>query len=50
MKYLAEQPQLQQRLREDTAQVPQFLGEMLRFYSPVKVNFHLYPRLRVRVL
>ena len=41
MKYLAEQPDLQQRLREDPAQVPQFLEEMLRFNSPVKVNFRM---------
>ncbi len=41
MKYLAEQPEVQQRLREDPAQVPQFLEEMLRFNSPVKVNFRM---------
>ena len=41
MKYLAEQPEVQHRLREDPAQVPQFLEEMLRFNSPVKVNFRM---------
>lgn len=41
MKHLAEQPEVQQCLREDPAQVPQFLEEMLRFNSPVKVNFRM---------
>jgi cytochrome P450 len=44
MKYLAEQPEVQQRLREDPAQVSQFLEELLRFNSPVKVNFRMARR------
>jgi cytochrome P450 len=38
---LAEQPELQDLLRRDPAQVPHFVEEMLRFNSPVKTNFRM---------
>jgi cytochrome P450 len=41
LKLLAEEPQLQDRLREDPTQVPHFVEEMLRFNSPVKTNFRM---------
>src|SRR5262249_33877586 len=39
LKLLAEEPELQQRLRADRALVPSFVEEALRFASPTKVNF-----------
>jgi cytochrome P450 len=41
LKLLAEDEQLQDRLRGDPAQVPHFIEEMLRFNSPVKTNFRM---------
>jgi cytochrome P450 len=38
---LAEQPESQDILRRDPAQVPHFVEEMLRFNSPVKTNFRM---------
>jgi cytochrome P450 len=39
LKLLAEQPELQDRLRDQPAQITGFIEEMLRFDSPVKTNF-----------
>ena len=41
MKMLAEEPQLQQQLRDDPSGIPAFVEEMLRFGSPVKTNFRM---------
>jgi cytochrome P450 len=41
LKLLAEQPDLQQRLRQDRSLIPDFVEEGLRFKSPTKVNFRL---------
>jgi cytochrome P450 len=41
LKLLAEDQQLQDRLRRDPTQVPHFIEEMLRFNSPVKTNFRM---------
>ena len=41
---LAEDPDLQQQLREDRSLVPPFIEEMLRLESPVKTNFRLARR------
>ncbi|OBA76289.1 cytochrome [Mycobacterium sp. 1554424.7] len=41
MRELAEHPELQQRLREDTSLVPNFLEETLRMESPIKSHFRL---------
>jgi cytochrome P450 len=44
LRVLAEQPDLQQRLREDRALIHPFVEEMLRLESPVKTNFRLARR------
>ena len=41
LKLLAEQPELQDALRRDRTQIPQFIEEMLRYNSPVKTNFRM---------
>jgi cytochrome P450 len=41
MRELAERPELQQRLREDSSLVPHFLEETLRMESPIKSHFRL---------
>ena len=41
MKLLAEQADLQEALRRQPDRIPQFVEEMLRFNSPVKVNFRM---------
>lgn len=41
MKMLAEEPGLQQQLRDDPDGIPTFVEEMLRFGSPVKTNFRM---------
>ncbi|MGW4101111.1 cytochrome P450 [Mycobacterium sp. NPDC004974] len=44
MLMLAERPDLQQQLREDTSKIPGFIEEMLRFESPIKSNFRMARR------
>jgi cytochrome P450 len=44
LKYLAENPETQDRLREDTDRIPGFLEEVLRVESPVKADFRLARR------
>ena len=39
LKLLAEQPELQDRLRHEPGRITDFIEEMLRFESPVKTNF-----------
>jgi cytochrome P450 len=41
MQLLAEQPELQQRLRENRSLIPDFVEEILRFESPVKGDFRV---------
>jgi cytochrome P450 len=41
MKLIAERPELQDTLRDHPDRVPQFIEEMLRVNSPVKVNFRM---------
>jgi cytochrome P450 len=41
VKFLAENPDLQQLLRDDRERIPNFVEEMLRFNSPVKVNLRM---------
>jgi cytochrome P450 family 150 subfamily A5 len=41
LKVLAEQPELQQRLRAERERIPNFIEEALRFESPVKGDFRL---------
>src|SRR4029079_15368581 len=41
---LAEQPHLQQLLRDGRERIPSFIEEMLRYESPVKCNFRLVRR------
>ena len=41
LKLIAEQPGLQQRLRQDRSLIPDFVEEGLRFKSPTKVNFRM---------
>lgn len=41
LKLLAEDPALQDVLRRDRDQIPQFVEEMLRYNSPVKTNFRM---------
>jgi len=41
VRILAEDPQLQARLRADRGKIPDFLEETLRLETPVKVNFRL---------
>jgi cytochrome P450 family 150 subfamily A5 len=38
---IGENPDMQQRLRDDTARIPEFVEECLRFESPVKGDFRL---------
>jgi cytochrome P450 len=44
LKVLAEQPELQDQLREETELIPTFLEETLRLESPVKADFRLARR------
>jgi cytochrome P450 len=44
MRYLAEDPGVQERLRADRALIPNFVEEMLRLESPIKVHFRLARR------
>ena len=39
--FVAEHPEIQQRLREDRSLIPNFVEEMLRFNSPTKLNQRL---------
>ncbi len=41
LKLLAEDPELQERLRQDRTLIPAFVEEGLRFKSPTKVNFRM---------
>jgi cytochrome P450 len=41
MLLLAERPAVQQLLRDEPERIPQFVEEMLRYNSPVKVNFRM---------
>jgi cytochrome P450 len=41
LKVLGEQPEIQQRLREDRSLIPNFIEECLRIESPVKGDFRL---------
>ena len=41
MKLLAEDPELQDRLRNDRERIPDFIEEALRIESPVKTNFRM---------
>ena len=43
LKHLAEHPELQDELRDDREQIPNFLEEVLRVESPVKTDFRLDP-------
>jgi len=44
LKYLAEQPELQDRLRHDRSLIPNVIEEALRIESPVKADFRLAKR------
>jgi cytochrome P450 len=44
LKYLAENPELQDQLRADPDRIPGFLEEVLRMESPVKADFRLARR------
>jgi cytochrome P450 len=44
LKYLAERPELQDRLRDDKELIPNFIEEALRIESPVKADFRLTRR------
>jgi cytochrome P450 len=44
LKYLAERPELQDELREDSDLIPNFIEEALRIESPVKADFRLSRR------
>jgi len=41
IRILAERPELQERLRQDPARIPDFIEEVLRFDPPVKVAYRL---------
>jgi cytochrome P450 len=41
LKILGESPEIQQRLRDDRALIPNFIEEVLRFETPVKGDFRL---------
>jgi cytochrome P450 len=41
VKFLAEHPSLQESLRENPHLIPQYIEELLRYNSPVKVNFRM---------
>jgi cytochrome P450 len=42
--FIAEHPDVQQLLRDDRTRIPNFVEEMLRFNSPVKVNMRMARR------
>jgi cytochrome P450 len=44
MRHLAEHPEAQDRLRNERALIPNFVEEMLRLESPIKVHFRLARR------
>ena len=44
MRYLAEHPEVQERLRADRDLIPNFVEEMLRVESPVKAHFRMARR------
>ncbi|TMK66910.1 MAG: cytochrome P450 [Actinobacteria bacterium] len=44
VKFIAENPDVQQQLRDDRRRIPNFVEEMLRFNSPVKVNLRMARR------
>ena len=44
LRHLAEHPELQDQLRKDREQIPNFLEEVLRLESPVKADFRLARR------
>src|SRR5262245_41687037 len=44
VKFIAEHPEMQQQLRDQRDHIPNFIEEMLRFDSPVKVNFRMARR------
>jgi cytochrome P450 len=44
LRYLAEHPDAQARLRRERDLIPNFLEEMLRFESPIKVHFRMARR------
>jgi cytochrome P450 len=44
VKFIAENPDIQELLRDDRARIPNFVEEMLRFNSPVKVNMRMARR------
>ena len=44
LRYLAEHPDAQERLRGDRTLIPNFVEEMLRLESPIKVHFRLARR------
>jgi len=44
MRYLAENPKLQDRLRSDPSRIPDFIEELLRIEGPVKTTFRLVRR------
>lgn len=41
LRFLAENPELQQRLRSDRSRIPDFIEEVLRMEGPVKTEFRL---------
>jgi cytochrome P450 len=44
LKLIAEQPEIQQQLREQRERIPSFVEEMLRLHSPTKVSFRMARR------
>jgi cytochrome P450 len=44
VKFIAENPDVQEQLRDDRRRIPNFVEEMLRFNSPVKVNLRMARR------
>jgi cytochrome P450 len=44
VRLLAEEPELQQQLRDDRSRIPDFVEEVLRFRSPTKVSFRMARR------
>jgi cytochrome P450 family 150 subfamily A5 len=41
LQIIGERPEIQERLREDAARIPEFVEECLRFESPIKGDFRL---------
>ena len=41
LKFVAENPDIQQKLRREPERIPDFIEELLRFDSPTKVNFRM---------